>query len=472
MNIFILIFFTLLAFKSYSQILLPQAGEGFNFNSNNCQCLSEERRQKIIAENKSVISELIKQGGTLKKSETIKFIWPIRAANSLTDYSFYGISNFVDHDSSYPNHLLDYNNGTRTYDTESGYNHQGTDIFTWPFSWYKMDNNQVEVVAAADGVIIGKHDGNFDRSCAMNDNDWNAVYLQHSDGSITWYGHFKNHSLTDKNIGDTVTAGEFLGIVGSSGSSTGPHLHFEVYDKNMNLIDPWFGPANPSVASSLWQNQKPYFDPKINKVSTHSAWPVFPSCPQEEIPNLKNNFVSNDTVYFVTFYQDQIKGMVSSYKIYTPDNLIWKEWNHSITDSFYTASWWGWWWILPSNASQGNWKFDVVFNGVEYYHIFHVNENTTVKENKSLPSEFFVSNNYPNPFNPSTKLQYEIPNDNFVSIKLYDILGEEVKTIENDYKHAGSYELTINAGGLESGVYLLSFISGSFRASKKILLIK
>ena len=155
----------------------------------------------------------------------------------------WSISNYVDHNSAYPNQLQDYNCGTKTYDTSSGYNHQGIDIFTWPFTWKMVDDNSVEIIAAAPGQIIAKGDGQFDRSCGFNNNPWNAVYVRHGDGSVAWYGHMKNGSLTTKNVGDFVNLGEYLGIVGSSGNSTGPHLHFEVYqnDTYTNLIDPYTG---------------------------------------------------------------------------------------------------------------------------------------------------------------------------------------------------------------------------------------
>ena len=110
-------------------------------------------------------------------------------------------------------------------------------MYTWPFSWYKMDHDQVKVVAAADGVIIYKSDGNFDKNCGFNNDNWNAVYVEHADGSVAWYGHLKNGSLSTKAVGESVSSGEYLGIVGSSGSSTGPHLHFEVR-KHGEPVDP------------------------------------------------------------------------------------------------------------------------------------------------------------------------------------------------------------------------------------------
>ncbi len=216
--------------------------------------LSMEQRRRIQKEIDSNIEILKSQGKMpVAKKAPVALIWPIEASHSLTDYGFHGISNFVDHDSGYPDQLLDYGCGYRTYDTNDGYNHTGTDFFSWPFGWKKMDDDKVRIVAAAEGIIVGKEDGYDDRSCQWGGNDsWNAVYVIHSDGSVAWYGHMKNGSPTDKSIGESVQAGEYLGIMGSSGISTGPHLHFELHDAEGNVIDPYGGSCGPS--NSLWKS--------------------------------------------------------------------------------------------------------------------------------------------------------------------------------------------------------------------------
>lgn len=166
------------------------------------------------------------------------FEWPLRARDGFPYPSYFGVSNFVDLDAAYPDQLLDYNCGARTYDLALGYNHAGTDFFLWPFAWSKMFAEDVEIVAAAPGIIVAKDDGHFDRNCAFNSDPWNAVYVQHDDGSIAWYGHMKMGSTTSKAIGEAVAVGERLGLVGSSGSSTTPYLHFEVHDGANQIIDP------------------------------------------------------------------------------------------------------------------------------------------------------------------------------------------------------------------------------------------
>jgi len=80
--------------------------------------------------------------------------------------------------------------------------------------------------------------------------------------------------------------------------------------------------------------------------------------------------------------------------------------------------------------------------------------------------------NYPNPFNPSTTIHYEIPNNGFVTLKVYDILGREVKTLVNQYESKGRYDVNFNAVNLASGIYIYRLQSGSFISTKKMLLLK
>ncbi|MCC6255760.1 MAG: T9SS type A sorting domain-containing protein, partial [Ignavibacteriaceae bacterium] len=89
-----------------------------------------------------------------------------------------------------------------------------------------------------------------------------------------------------------------------------------------------------------------------------------------------------------------------------------------------------------------------------------------------IPITYELSNNYPNPFNPSTTIRYQIPKDGIVTLKIFDILGSEVATLVNEEKVAGKYEINFNASSLASGVYIYRFQAGSFVNSKKMLLIK
>lgn len=86
--------------------------------------------------------------------------------------------------------------------------------------------------------------------------------------------------------------------------------------------------------------------------------------------------------------------------------------------------------------------------------------------------DYNLAQNFPNPFNPSTKIRYQIPIAGIVTLKIYDILGREVATLVNEEKNASKYEVNFNASALSSGVYIYKIQAESFFSSKKMLLIK
>ncbi len=88
------------------------------------------------------------------------------------------------------------------------------------------------------------------------------------------------------------------------------------------------------------------------------------------------------------------------------------------------------------------------------------------------PATYTLAQNYPNPFNPSTTIRFSQPTANNVTLKVYDVLGQEVATLLNGFQNAGTYEYTFDAKELPSGVYIYSFTAGDFSAVKKMILLK
>lgn len=335
-------------------------------------CLTPEQRAEIWA-NIKLNRERLRAEGLLAppQKSIVLFDWPLLASPENTAFGIHGISNFVDQDPDYPDQLLDYNCGDRTYDLDSGYNHQGIDYYSAPFSWYMMDNNMAWIVAAAPGTIIFKQDGNYDRNCGFGSGDWNAVYVEHADGSVSWYGHMKEGSLTPKKVGDQVATGEFLGVIGSSGNSTGPHLHFETYDADDNLIEPYAGPCNMMNDDSWWLDQRPYYDSTINALKTHDAIPEFPDCPQQEIPHERNTFLPGEQMYFVVYYRDEVPDESTDFSVLRPDLTEQWSWIHDSTD-YYSTSYWYWDRTLPGDAPEGVWTFRAEYNGEIFDQYFTV----------------------------------------------------------------------------------------------------
>jgi hypothetical protein len=100
-------------------------------------------------------------------------------------------------------------------------------------------------------------------------------------------------------------------------------------------------------------------------------------------------------------------------------------------------------------------------------------EPTGIADSRSdVPDKFALKQNYPNPFNPSTTIEFQIPNSQFVSLKIYNILGEEVATLISKKLKAGSHTVRFNAAHLASGVYLYRLTAGRFILTKKLVVIR
>lgn len=97
---------------------------------------------------------------------------------------------------------------------------------------------------------------------------------------------------------------------------------------------------------------------------------------------------------------------------------------------------------------------------------------TELANNNEIPDVYGLEQNYPNPFNPSTNIRFSIPESQFVTLRIYNILGEEVATLVNEDLSPGIYEVNFDAGHLASGMYIYNIKAGNFNQTKKLLLTK
>jgi hypothetical protein len=107
-----------------------------------------------------------------------------------------------------------------------------------------------------------------------------------------------------------------------------------------------------------------------------------------------------------------------------------------------------------------------------YQSNFDDNLVSAEEEIANIPTEYILYQNYPNPFNPSTKISWQSPVNSHQTLKVYDVLGNEVVTLVNEFKSTGSYEIDFNASSLSSGIYFYKLQAGSFVQTKKMILLK
>jgi hypothetical protein len=246
-----------------------------------------------------------------------------------------------------------------------------------------------------------------------------------------------------------------------------------IYEKHLN------GVSKIAYSNSLTNNKNcNYFNPDL------FSYPI----------PTKNNLLNEDTPFFITFDSDSIQNNREVfYKTYSNwlknDTIINisdmegadlkpKVTNIIINDTGYVAIFWEHQTGLKTDIWMATTKFNPIIGDVG--------------DDNLNPDKFVLYQNYPNPFNPSTTIQFSIPSvivrqahydntdvapsqsksDIHVTLKVYDILGNEVATLVNEDKPAGNYEIKFDGSNLASGIYFYKLQSGSFAEAKKLLLLK
>jgi len=116
--------------------------------------------------------------------------------------------------------------------------------------------------------------------------------------------------------------------------------------------------------------------------------------------------------------------------------------------------------------------FGYIYAGTEEG-LYKSNSNIiTNLRDQEIPQSFYLSQNYPNPFNPTTTIKYKIPGLSFVTLKVYDVLGNEIETLVDEEKAVGSYEVEFSATALPSGIYFYRLQAGNYVETKKMVLLR
>ena len=323
-----------------------------------------------------------------------------------------------------------------------------------------MAEEVMELVAAAAGTIVDKRDGYFDQECSnVGQTTWNRMTIEHSDGSRSIYMHFKNGTITTKNIGESVVEGEYLGKAGSSGSSNWPHLHFEVRDNNNALIDPFGGPCNSLNGNqSWWAAQPQYMEPRINHISTHYSSQEFYQCPVPETTYEQVNFQPGDSLIMRCYYSDLDNNALTSLVIRDPQSNVYVAWDFNSPWSF-AATTWGWWYYIVQNTwPTGAYTFEATFNGVTYVRPFTVGMPIGLEEREALGLSLFP--------NPATgALHVSGPHLYGAQLTILDGSGREVLRVPLK----GGPQL-VDISGVPVGLYqVVVATEGTFRSGRLVV---
>ena len=183
---------------------------------------------------------------------------------------------------------------------------------------------------------------------------------------------------------------------------------------------------------------------------------------------------SEDNTFVLTWQDNRPEHGVFGQRRDTLNNKLWNSVDVSIDTGIYS--------VLNvisdgmGGAIGGGWQqsdfsiraFKVSKNGI----LGEVINGIDDQDELILPKEIILYQNFPNPFNSSTTIRYELPEEGFVSLKVYDVLGNEVASLINEERQAGYYSIEFNASDLSSGIYFYRLNTGNFSSTKKLLLLK
>jgi hypothetical protein len=143
-----------------------------------------------------------------------------------------------------------------------------------------------------------------------------------------------------------------------------------------------------------------------------------------------------------------------------PSTGGWQNWQPISTDSIYLS------------AGNHTLQTRFIFGGFNFSYMDFELLVTGVEEKNNKPLSYKLHQNYPNPFNPFTTIKFSIPKSSNVEIKVYDVLGNEMVVLVDEYKESGNYSIDFNAESLASGIYYYVIKSNNFYDTKKMVLIK
>ncbi|MBK6544183.1 MAG: peptidoglycan DD-metalloendopeptidase family protein [Saprospiraceae bacterium] len=313
----------------------------------------------------------------------------------------YFIVNYVDwsFDSIHDHHC-----GSKTYD-----GHAGTDFAIKNFS--QMDKG-IEVLAAADGIVTAVVDSLFDRNkTAITGNFGNYIAIRHPNKYYSYYAHLKKNSALVK-PGDAVTSGQTLALIGSSGYSSDPHLHFELWYDSLYVVDPFKGSCgNPG---SLWNSELPYVD--SFGIIDHDFCNFAPSLNElkERIPSQKKYTEKDDTISFWIQSYGIRKDDISTINWYTPSDELWFTFSYTHTSDlwysyFYTYI------FRPTLAIPGIWKAEYLINNQQKLTDYFELSQSTSSNNINYEAAFWIENGH---------LHFLKPMQQDGDIRIFNTLGQ------------------------------------------------
>ena len=396
-----------------------------------------------------------------------------------------------------------------------------------PLSSVAIDNNDIKWIVAAANLI--RFDWNnwevFDSSNSILPNVWWNVVITRGGNGNAWVGgyvHFGEYNVGLVNVSSTPwTAYDTLNSSLAYNDISGLSPSREGGAWIISWPGVLGGPGTlQKFSNSIWYNspQQPYtFSKEIEEDLYGNVWYTL------DFPSGGVHKIAGDTTYSYHFWSGAAQSIETDL-----NGNVWMSWYTIPPDTSGLIMYDGTNWVVYNQGNSGlpaehvwNLVTDSIgnlwmsgdglikFDGIifTYYtpansglystdirdiqiddannkwiihpdaiSVFNEDGITSVTEELQLPNAFKLHQNYPNPFNPVTNIQYQIVKPGFVSLKVYDVLGNEIATLVNEEKPSGSYEVEFSTGlihqTLSSGIYFYQLRAGDFVETKKMVLLR
>ena len=333
--------------------------------------------------------------------------------------------------------ISDYKKGTKTYP-----GHQGTDFVISGFP--QMDAG-VYVNAVDSGIVTYVHDGEYDRNTVSHVElgFGNYIAIRHPSKLYSYYAHLRKNSLLVK-PGDTVRAGQHIALVGSSGNSTDPHLHFELWYDSLYLVEPFA--ASCGADNTFWEEHLPY-DTSFHVWESGLTGFVPTIDDLRERPPEKYTFVKRrDSI--ITFWALQYglkKGDSTRIEWLKPNGDLWFEFNY-VYDKDYWFFYYYSYIYVPPPVLAGTWTYNYYYNDK-----LVVTGNFTVQKPSGVTG--VENNSY---YRIIDKSHLEVVLDDSIKAKeveVYNITGQRLVTKKTGGKNKFILKIPVQEN---PAVYLIS----------------
>jgi photosystem II stability/assembly factor-like uncharacterized protein len=362
-------------------------------------------------------------------------------------------------------------------------------VFAGSAGMHRSTNNGVNWEVIFPEFVTGMALGDLDYIFAVIGNSIIAGYsiYRSTDNGLTWLPSFSNGQsfAISANTSGTVIAGGFGKVFRSS--DNGDNWSTSLLPVDEQVLSIAINPYGHIFASVLnygmyrsTNNGVTWAPSGLQGLYTYSNCPtginsegiIFAGTDLGLFRSSDNGITwTQITTFFVSAVTFDQNGYVyiGSDKVYrsTDDGNNWLEFNTGLTND-----------IINSFAVDAD---GYLYAGTMNNGVYRSLESTTSVDENNLatPNTFTLEQNYPNPFNPSTSIRYNVPSVTLsevegsrVSLKVYDVIGNEVATLVNEEKPAGSYEVKFDATGLSSGIYFYKLQAGRLVETKKMILMK